>query len=296
MSELAQQLLNGLTLGAVYALVAFGVTLIFGVLEIVAFAQGGVYMIGAYIGLFAASWFTGSWILTLAVALVVAIVGAGTVNLLVDRLAYRPIRRAKRLMPLISGIGVYIFMQNAAGAFLGVQPRAYPALLPGAAFTIGGVHVTQAQLIVIGVACVAMLILWYVVARTEAGLTMRAVADRPVLASLMGVEPERVIMITFFIAGGLSGVAGVLVGTYIGVATPTMGFLIGIKGFAAAVIGGIGNVPGALVGGITVGMIETLGAGYIASNWSDGLVFIMLIVVLMFRPYGLLGARLHERA
>lgn len=296
MTELGQQLLNGVTLGCVYALIAFGVTMIFGVLELIAFAQGGVYMVGAYIGLFVGGAVTGNWAVSLTLAVLAAIVGAGSLNLLIDRLAYRPIRGASRLAPLISGIGVYIFIENAAGAWLGRQPRPYPQLLPATAYTVAGIHVTLAQLIVIAVACFCMLILWYIVSATEAGLTMRAVAERPVAASLMGVEPERVIMLTFFIAGGLSGVAGVLVGAYIGVATPTMGFLIGIKAFAAAVIGGIGNIPGALVGGIAVGIIEVFGAGYIASAWSDGIVFVALIAVLMFRPYGLLGTKLPQRA
>lgn len=296
MSELGQQLLNGLTLGSVYALVALGYTMIFGVLELIAFAQGGVYMVGAYIGLFVAYRVTGNWVFALAMAMIPAMLLAGLLNLLIDRVAYRPIRRASRLAPLISGIGVYIFLENAAGVWLGRQPRPYPRLLPTDAYTVAGIHITLAQLVVIGVACGCMLVLWYIVARTEAGLTMRAVAERQVTASLMGVEPERVIMITFFIGGALSGVGGVLVGSYVGVATPVMGFLIGIKAFAAAVIGGIGNIPGALVGGIAVGMIETLGAGYIASQWSDGLVFVVLILVLMFRPYGLLGARLPQRA
>lgn len=296
MSEFGQQLLNGLTLGCVYALVALGYTMIFGVLELIAFAQGGVYMVAAYIGLFVASRVTGNWIFTLAMAMIPAMLLAGLLNLLIDRVAYRPIRRASRLAPLISGIGVYIFLENAAGVWLGRQPQAYPTILPTEAYTVAGIHITLAQVVVMAVAAICMLVLWFIVARTEAGLTMRAVAERQVTASLMGVEPERVIMITFFIGGALSGVAGVLVGAYVGVATPTMGFLIGIKAFAAAVIGGIGNIPGALLGGIVVGMIETLGAGYISSQWSDGLVFVALIVVLMFRPYGLLGAKLPQRA
>lgn len=298
MTELAQQLVNGFTLGCVYALVALGFTMVFGVLELIAFAHGGVVMVGAFAGLGVANALGGGsgWVLPLAAAVLVGAVASGALNVAIDRVAYRPLRGAGRLAPLISGIGVYIFLENAAGVWIGRDPKPYPMLLPGGAFTIGGVHVTDAQLVMIGVAGVCMLALWALVTRTDTGLTMRAVAERPRTASLMGIEPERVVMVTFAVSGVLAGVAGVLVGTFVGVATPTMGFLIGIKAFAAAVIGGIGNIPGALVGGIVVGLVQTLADGYIASAWADAIVFGVLILVLVIRPHGLLGVRVPERA
>ncbi len=295
MSEFAQQLLNGVTLGAVYALVALGFTMIFGVLELIAFAQGGVYMIGAYVGLLVASRLAGGWLLLLLIALPTAALAGGALNVAVDRIAYRPIRNSGRLAPLISGIGIYIFLQNGADLWLGSQPQPYPSVLPAGGFAIGGVYATEAQLVVILASCVCVFLLWYLVRRTQVGLWMRAVAERPAMASLMGIEPERVIIITFFVGGALAGVAGVLVGAWLGVATPVMGFLIGLKAFAAAVIGGIGNIPGALIGGIAIGLIETFGAGYISSAYSDAFVFIVLILVLMFRPHGILGVQLPER-
>jgi branched-chain amino acid transport system permease protein len=295
-TEFSQQLVNGITLGSVYALVALGYTMIFGVLELIAFAQAGVYMVGAFVGLGVASMLGVNWLVALPITLLVASIAGGVLNLGIDRIAYRPIRNAGRLAPLISGIGVYIFLENGAGVWIGLQPKAYPRLLPAGAFTIGGVRITSAQLVMVAVAVVCMALLTWVVLGTETGLAMRAVAERPETSSLLGIEPETVIMITFVLGGVLSAIAGVLVGTYTGVASPTMGFLVGIKAFTAAVIGGIGNIPGALVGGVVVGLLETFGAGYIASAWSDVFVFIVLIAVLMFRPYGLLGAKLPQRA
>ena len=296
MTELAQQIVNGVTLGSLYALIALGFTMIFGVLELIAFAQGGVYMVGSFVGLAIALRVQAPWPISLAIACVGAACLSGLLNLGIDRVAYRPLRRARRLAPLISGIGVYIFLENAATVWIGRAPEGYPAVLPNGGFAVGGVHFTNGQFVLIAVTCVCMLLLWFVVSRTNIGLSMRAVAERPVAASLLGIEPERIIMATFFIAGAFSGIAGVLVGGYVGLATPTMGFLVGIKAFTAAVIGGIGNLPGALVGGIAVGLIETFGAGYISSAWSDAIVFAVLIIVLMVRPNGLLGAKLPQRA
>jgi branched-chain amino acid transport system permease protein len=297
-SELFQQLVNGSTLGCVYALVALGFTMVFGVLELIAFAHGGVVMVAAFAGLGVATALGGSsgWVIPLTITVLVAGLAGGALNVAIDRVAYRPLRGAGRLAPLISGIGVYMFLENAAGAWIGRSAKPFPSLLPAGAFVVGGVHVTYAQLVVVAISAVCMVALWALVTRTDTGLTMRAVAERPGTASLMGIEPERVIMVTFLVGGGLAGVAGVLVGTFVGVATPTMGFLISVKAFAAAVIGGIGNIPGALLGGIVVGLVETLGAGYISSAWSDAIVFAALIGVLVVRPHGLLGVRVPERA
>lgn len=297
MTELLQQILSGLTLGSVYALVALGYTMIFGVLELIAFAQGGVFMIGSYVGLGIAAALIGPAgpVVALAGALLGAAVVGGLANLVVDRVAYRPIRGATRLAPLLSGIGAYIFIENSVGVFLGREARPFPTLLPTGSFKVGGVFVTWSQLTVIAIAVFAALALTLVVRRTNVGLAMRAVSERPMVARLMGIDSERTIMITFMLGGALSALGGLLVGSFVGVATPTMGFLPGIKAFAAAVIGGIGNITGALLGALFVGLVETLGAGYISSGWADALVFGSLIIMLIFRPQGLLGTPVREK-
>lgn len=292
MSEFLQQLINGLTLGSVYAIVAMGFTLIFGVLQLIAFAQGGVYMLGSYAGLLAvASVGTENKLLAIGAAVLAAAALGALVNIGIDRIGYRSIRGSKRLMPLISGIGLYILIENAAGLIFGKQPRAYPALFPEGQLSLGPVVVSVKQIIVVAIALACMGALYFFISRTGSGLAMRATAERPSAASLMGVNPERVIIITFALAGALSGIAGVLVGSYIGVATPVMGFLIGLKAFAAAVIGGIGNIPGSLIGGLAIGVIEAMGAGYISSAWGDALVFGALVIVLLIKPEGLFGRR-----
>lgn len=292
MPEFLQQLVNGLTLGSVYAIVAMGFTLIFGVLQLIAFAQGGVYMLGAYAGLIAASALgSGNKFLAILAAIVASAVVGAVVNVGIDRIGYRPIRGSRRLMPLISGIGLYILIENAGGLIFGKQPKAYPNLFPDGQFALGPVVVTLKQVIVVAIALACMGALYFFISRTGSGLAMRATAERPSAASLMGINPERVIILTFALAGALSGVAGVLVGSYIGVATPVMGFLIGLKAFAAAVIGGIGNIPGSLVGGFAIGIIEAMGAGYISSAWGDALVFGALVLVLLIKPEGLFSRR-----
>jgi branched-chain amino acid transport system permease protein len=255
-----------------------GFTLIFGVLQLIAFAQGGIYMLGSYAGLLAvASIGTENKLLAIAAAVLAAATLGALVNIGIDRIGYRPIRGSKRLMPLISGIGLYILIENGAGLIFGKQPRP--------------VVISLKQIIVVAIALACMGALYLFITRTGSGLAMRATAERPSAAGLMGVNPEKVIIITFALAGAMSGIAGVLVGSYIGVATPIMGFLIGLKAFAAAVIGGIGNIPGSLIGGLAIGVIEAMGAGYISSAWGDALVFGALVVVLLIKPEGLFGRR-----
>lgn len=297
MTEFLQQVLSGLTLGSVYALVALGYTMIFGVLELIAFAQGGVFMIGAYVGLGIASalYEPAGPVVALVASLIGAAFAGAFANLLVDRVAYRPIRGATRLAPLLSGIGAYIFIENSVGVFLGHEAQPFPAMLPQGAIHVGGLIVTYSQITVIFIAVLAASAMALVVNRTNVGLSMRAVSERPLVARLMGIDSERTIMLTFMLGGALSAVGGVLVASFVGVATPTMGFLPGIKAFAAAVIGGIGNIQGALVGAIFVGLVETLGGGYVSPGWADAIVFGALILTLVFRPQGLLGTSVREK-
>lgn len=292
MSEFLQQVVNGLTLGSVYAIVALGFTLIFGVLQLIAFAQGAVYMIGAFTGFLVFGLLGGvNPIIAVVVAIVAAAVVGALINMGIDRIGYRPIRGSQRIMPLISGIGLYIFLENLSGLIFGREPKAYPAFFPAGQVSLGPVVISIKQIIVFSIAMICMLLLYLFIDRTRIGLAMRATAERPSAAGLMGINPEMVIIITFALAGALSGVAGVLVGTYVGVATPTMGFLIGIKAFAAAVIGGIGSIPGSLIGGLAIGLIEAMAAGYISSAWGDAIVFAALVLVLLIKPSGILGAR-----
>lgn len=292
MSEFLQQVVNGLTLGSVYAIVALGFTLIFGVLQLIAFAQGAVYMIGAFTGFLVFGLLGGvNPIIAVVVAIVAAAVVGALINMGIDRIGYRPIRGSQRIMPLISGIGLYIFLENLSGLIFGREPKAYPAFFPAGQVSLGPVVTSIKQIIVFSIAMICMLLLYLFIDRTRIGLAMRATAERPSAAGLMGINPEMVIIITFALAGALSGVAGVLVGTYVGVATPTMGFLIGIKAFAAAVIGGIGSIPGSLIGGLAIGLIEAMAAGYISSAWGDAIVFAALVLVLLIKPSGILGAR-----
>lgn len=297
MMELLQQLLNGLTLGAVYALVALGVTLIFGVLGVMAFAQGAVYMVGAYLGFVVARTMSGApWQVVLASATVIGAAGGALLNVAIDQIGYRPIRHARRLAPLIAGIGIYFFIENLMALSVGRRVFAFPDILPQGRYSYGGVWVTQAQLVLVAVAVVCMLSMWLFVRFTSAGLAIRAVSERAETATLMALEPERTIAMTFALAGAFSGVAGVLVAGFVGFVSPSMGFLIGVKAFAAAIIAGIGNVPGALLGGLLVGLIETMATGYLSAAWGDALVFVALVLVLVIRPNGLLGAHVPQRA
>jgi len=323
-----QQVVNGLTLGAVYAVVALGYTMVYGIIQLINFAHGEVVMIGAMVAF--------TVINALAAAglppLVVVLIGAGCaipVCMLVgygmERLAYRPLRRAPRLAPLITAIGVSIVLQHLALLVWSRNVLAFPQIVKTQIYVIAGATVTNVQITILAM-CIAMMSgLALLVYRTRLGTAMRAVAQNPQVAGLMGVDINRVIAATFVIGAGLAAVAGVMVGSYYGVAQYTMGSLLGMKAFAAAVLGGIGNIPGAMLGGVLLGIVEALGAGYIGSltdlcrlpwlsgalaercaqdghfilfgsNYQDVFAFAVLILVLVFRPSGLLGERVGDRA
>jgi branched-chain amino acid transport system permease protein len=320
-----QQLVNGLTLGAVYAVVALGYTMVYGIIQLINFAHGEVVMIGAMVA------FTVINLLAAAglPPLVVVAIGTGCaipvcmlIGYAMERLAYRPLRAAPRLAPLITAIGVSIILQHLAMLVWSRNVLAFPQIIPITTYTFAGATITGVQLTIIGL-CVAMMAgLATLVYRTRLGTAMRATAQNPQVARLMGVDVNRVIAATFVIGAGLGAVAGVMVGTYYGVAQYTMGSVLGLKAFAAAVLGGIGNIPGAMVGGLLLGVVEALGAGYIGdltdlcnygigpgascadgghfvlfgSNYQDVFAFVVLILVLVFRPSGLLGERVGDRA
>lgn len=302
-----QQVANGLTLGSIYALVALGYTLVYGILGLINFAHGEVVMVGALTAL-AASKFLLAAALPPPVVFVLAFLLAAAVcmalGLVIERIAYRPLRNAPRLAPLITAIGVSIILQQLAMMLWGRSYHAMPQLLPETAFALGGVQITVIQLVIIGVAGLTMAALLVLVNRTRLGRAMRATAESPSIAALMGVDANRIIVLAFMIGSALAALAGMLVASNYGIAHYNMGFMLGLKAFTAAVLGGIGNLAGAVVGGLLLGVIEALGAGYIGdltggvlgSQYQDVFAFFVLIGVLVLRPAGLLGERVAERA
>ena len=300
MNEFLQQLINGLAVGGIYALVALGYTMVYGVLKLINFAHGDIFTIGAYLGmtLLVSGGLSGSMTPVLAVGLVVIIV-FGLVALLgvaLERVAYRPLRKANRLAAVVSALGASIVFQNAGMLIYGARVYVYPEnLIPTLTFNIFGLNVPLMRVIVIVSSLVLMLALYAFINRTRMGTAIRAVAIDQGAARLMGINVDRVISLVFFIGAGLGGVAGVMVGTYYGQIDFTMGWSYGLKAFTAAILGGIGNIPGAMIGGLLLGVIEALGASYLAMAWKDAIAFLVLILILIIRPTGLLGERVADK-
>ncbi len=306
-----QQLMNGLVLGSIYALIALGYTMVYGILGIINFAHGEVLMVGALTalstigGLKALMPGMPDWV-TLVVATLVGMAVCGALSYSIERIAYRPLRNAPRLAPLITAIGVSIILQTLAMIIWSRNPLIFPELLPSDPIDVlnTGATITGKEIVIIIMAFVVMVGLLLLVNRTKLGRAMRATAENPKVAGLMGVNPNFVISATFVIGGALAAVAGVMMATNYGNAHFYMGFIPGLKAFTAAVLGGIGNLKGAMVGGILLGLIEALGAGYIGdltndifgSNYQDVFAFIVLITVLVFRPSGIMGERVADRA
>lgn len=301
-----QQLVNGLVQGSIYALVALGYTMVYGIIELVNFAHGEVVMVGALVSLsviqrLADRGLSGWGVI--AAGILVSIPACMALGFAIERVAYRPLRRAPRLAPLISAIGVSIALQQLAALIWGRNFLHYPEVVARTPFHLGGAVITEVQLVILATAALLMGGLWFLVQRTRLGRAMRATAQNPAVAGLMGVDVDRIIATTFLIGSALAAVAGTLVGTYYNVGNHTMGFMLGMKAFTAAVLGGIGNLQGAMLGGLLLGVIENLGAGYlgnltggvIGSNYSDVLSFLMLVAVLVLRPSGLLGERSTEK-
>ena len=300
MNEFLQQLINGLAVGGIYALVALGYTMVYGVLKLINFAHGDIFTIGAYLGmtLLVSGGLSGSMTPVLAVGLVVIIV-FGLVALLgvaLERVAYRPLRKANRLAAVVSALGASIVFQNAVMLIYGARVYVYAEnLIPTLTFNIFGLNVPLMRVIVIVSSLVLMLALYAFINRTRMGNAIRAVAIDQGAARLMGINVDRVISLVFFIGAGLGGVAGVMVGTYYGQIDCTMGWSYGLKAFTAAILGGIGNIPGAMIGGLLLGVIEALGASYLAMARKDAIAFLVLILILIIRPTGLLGERVADK-
>ncbi len=309
MEILLQQIINGLVLGSMYALVALGYTMVYGIINLINFAHGEVLMVGALtswtiIGLMQAGMpGTPGWVI-LIISMIISCVVAAALNFVIEKVAYRPLRNSPKLAPLITAIGMSILLQTLAMIIWKPNYKPYPTLLPSEPFNIGGAVITPTQIMILGLTAISLATLMYVVNYTRLGRAMRATAENPRVAGLMGVKPDMVISATFIIGAILATIAGMMYASNYGTVQHTMGFLPGLKAFTAAVFGGIGNLAGAVVGGILLGLIESIGSGYIGiltggvlgSHYSDIFAFIVLIIVLTLRPSGLLGERVADRA
>lgn len=302
MHEFLAQLVNGISLGGIYALIAIGYTMVYGIVELINFAHGDVYTLGSFFSLaiLTALGATGELhgsvlVIDVTLSLVGAAVCCGLIGVLIERLAYRRLRNAPRLAPLITAIGVSFILENVMQAWKGSAPLPFPDVLPNPTFAFGPVSVSMQQLVVVALALVAMISLQIFVSRSKTGKAMRAVAQDRQAALLMGIDVNRTIAITFLIAGVLAGVGGFVSGVYYQSTWFLNGFGAGLKAFTAAVLGGIGNLPGAMLGGFSIGIIESFATWKLGGQWSNVTVFAILVIVLIVRPSGLLGRPTQEK-
>ena len=305
---LVQQTINGLTRGAVFALIALGYTMVYGIVELINFAHGDVFMLGLFISL---AWFTllgvssalGPWQLVTLLPLVflLTMLTTALLNVSIDRVAYRPLRRSSRLAPLITAIGVSFMLENVALLWKGPAPIAYPDVFPSVDIlrewfgVDSAIFITTKDILVVGATIPLMIALHYFVTRTRWGKAMRATAQDRETAQAMGIDVERTILLTFFVGGALAGAAGLIQGLYYNIGMWWMGYQAGLRAFTAAVLGGIGNMPGAALGGLVIGFLSAWSDQYISARWTNAIVFSILILVLVFRPQGLLGDRTPEK-
>jgi branched-chain amino acid transport system permease protein len=300
MNEFLQQVINGLAVGGIYALVALGYTMVYGVLKLINFAHGDLFTLGAYLG-FTVLGLTGAagfWPAPLVMGLTViaSMAGIGLAGVALERAAYRPLRNAGRLSAVVSALGASIFLQNAIMLIYGARVVVYPENLRfSLVVDLFGLSLPVARILMIGASVVLMAALYWFINRTRLGTAVRAVAIDQDAARLMGVNVNRIISLVFLLGPGLGGAAGVMVGIYYGQIDFTMGWIYGLKAFTAAIVGGIGNIPGAMLGGLLLGVIEALGAAYLAVAWKDAIAFLVLILILIIRPTGLLGERAAEK-
>ena len=291
MTVFLQQVINGISLGSVYALIALGYTMIYGIMRLINFAHGDIYMMGSFIGFFATSVLK----LSFVPALIMSMAGCALLGMVVERVAYRPLRGQPRITLLITAIGVSFFLEYSMVWAVSPQPRSYPRLLSSYQIHIGELLVTAQQLFILAVALVLMVLLQLLVQHTRAGKAMRAVSFDESAAALMGINVDSVVSYTFALGSALAGAAGLLVGIYYNRIDPLMGVMPGLKAFVAAVLGGIGIIPGAMVGGLLMGVAESLVSGFLSSTYRDAVAFAILIAVLLVKPTGLLGKKEHEK-
>lgn len=296
MSEFLQQLVNGISLGAIYALIALGYTMVYGVLRFINFAHSDVLMIGAFVGFFAAPYFPkDSFVGGLAV-MIVAMGVCAIVGIVIERLAYRPLRKSSTLNVLITAIGVSLFLENGAQLLFGSKPRPFPQIFPSELKHVAGLVISTNQIAVLLISIILLAALQYIVLRTKMGTAMRALSFNPIAASLVGVNNDIVISFTFGLGSALAAAGGILYSLNYPSVDPYMGIMPGLKAFVAAVLGGIGNIPGAALGGLLLGVIETfVGGSERFSTWRDAIAFAILILILLIRPAGLLGKMQAEK-
>jgi branched-chain amino acid transport system permease protein len=299
MSEFLQQLINGVTWGSIYALIALGYTMVYGVLRLINFAHGDVYMVGAFAGFYAVRWLNMGEEPTLFGAVIVflfAMLVCSLLGFIIERGAYKPLRKAPRLTSLITAIGVSLFLENAGQLIFGADPKFFPQIIAkNDVISSGGIILTNQQLIVLVVSLFLMASLQLFIKKTKTGKAMRAVSFNREAASLMGISVDRIISITFIIGSALAAAAAVLVALTNPKIEPLMGIMPGIKAFVAAVLGGIGNIPGAMLGGMIMGIAEVMVVGYLSSTYRDAIAFAILILLLLFKPSGLMGAFTGEK-
>ncbi len=304
MQELIQTIVSGLVTGCIYALIALGYTMVYGILKLLNFAHGDVYMIGAFLGYFVVQWFGGPLALSIPVPLlilvmfVVAAGGCGALGMAIERFAYRPLRDAPRIAPLITALGVSFILENSILLIYGGFPRSYNTtdyISFNSGITIDGVRIDSVELMIFGTTIVLCVGLMLLVQRTTLGKSMRAIASDREAAMMLGINVDRTIALTFLIGSAIAGIAGVLTGLQIAGINNTLGFLAGLKAFTAAVVGGIGSIPGAMVGGLLIGLAESFTLVYISTKYSDLVVFGILIATMLIRPTGILGKRALQK-
>ncbi|WIY84131.1 branched-chain amino acid ABC transporter permease [Propionimicrobium sp. PCR01-08-3] len=293
MDQILQQLVNGLSLGSIYALIALGYTMVYGIIQLINFAHGDIYMVGAYVGYACMTHLN----LGFFTSLVVAMAACAVLGVLVERIAYKPLRNSTRIAVLITAIGMSLLLEYTMMYFVGAQVRSYPEL-PGfmsEVFHVGSVTITSLQIVIVAISVILMIALQFIIKRTRLGKAMRAVSQDRDAARLMGISVDNTISFTFALGSALAGAAGVLVGVYYNSINPLMGIMPGLKAFVAAVLGGIGLIPGALIGGYLIGVAETIVSGLGFSTFRDAVVFSVLIIVLIVKPSGLLGKNVREK-
>lgn len=290
-NQFCQQLINGISLGSIYALIALGYTMIYGIIKLINFAHGDIYMLGAYFGFFATTQLGLSFI----PAIIVSMLCAAVTGIIVERVAYRPMRNAPRIAILITAIGVSFFLEYVMILLVSPQPRTFPAVFAPTVYHIGPLVANSQQLVILISAIILMVGLTYIVNSTKAGKAMRAVSFDADAARLMGINIDRVISMTFALGSALAAAGGVLVGVYYNSIDPLMGMMPGLKAFVAAVLGGIGIIPGAMLGGIILGVVEAMVSGFFSSTFRDAAAFGILILILLYKPAGLLGKNVREK-